>query len=46
MNPLDDSKIAKDVVTDTEMQFYVYKPKQGSFLDQFDIDWRYIFECI
>ena len=38
INPLDDPKIAKDVVADPNA-VYGYKPKQGSSLDQFDIDW-------
>ncbi|MDF2871216.1 MAG: ADP-ribosylating toxin-like protein [Anaerocolumna sp.] len=38
INPLDDPNIAKDVVTDPNA-VYGYKPKEGSSLDQFDIDW-------
>lgn len=38
INPLDDPKIAKDVVADPDA-VYGYKPKPDSSLDQFDIDW-------
>ena len=38
MSLLDDPKIAKDVVADPDA-IYGYRPKQGSSLDQFDIDW-------
>lgn len=38
MSLLDDPKIAKDVVADPDA-VYGYRPKQGSSLDQFDIDW-------
>ena len=38
MSLLDDPKIAKDVVSDPDA-VYGYRPKQGSSLDQFDIDW-------
>ena len=37
-NPLDDPKIAKDVIADSNA-VYGYRPKPGSSLDQFDIDW-------
>lgn len=37
-NPLNDPKIAKDVIT-TPNSVYGYRPKSGSSLDQFDIDW-------
>lgn len=37
-NPLNDPKIAKDVIT-TPNSVYGYRPKPGSSLDQFDIDW-------
>ena len=38
MSLLDDPKIAKDVVADPDA-VYGYRPKQGSSLDQFDIEW-------
>ena len=38
INPLDNPKIAKDVIADPEA-VYGYRPKPGSSLDQFDIDW-------
>jgi hypothetical protein len=37
-SPLDNPKIARDVVADPDA-VYGYKPKSGSSLEQFDIDW-------
>lgn len=37
-NPMNDPKIAKDVIT-TPNSVYGYRHKPGSSLDQFDIDW-------
>ena len=38
IHPLDDPDVAKDVIVDPNA-VYGYKPKPGSSLDQFDIDW-------
>ena len=43
INPLRDPKIAKDVIEDPNA-VYGYKPKPGSSLDQFDIDWSNVDE--
>ena len=37
-NPLDDPKVAKDIIADSNA-VYGYRPKPGSSLDKFDIDW-------
>ena len=37
-NPLDNPKIEKDIITDSNA-VYGYRPKPGLSLDQFDIDW-------